>query len=167
MPVAGQRRFNIRSFYGPTYPALPMSVAVGFPELERPVTGALLPAAPPAPEPYMRCSAIIWNKDGNVVAVVQIEDAPGYTVHPGDLVGSYVVEEITQKAVTLRDRETGKRRTVRLESAPAAPEPAAGAAQPQPGGARRPAVGPARPARPARPVPRGRAPVEVRRPPPA
>ncbi|MGD8237469.1 MAG: hypothetical protein PVH68_02865 [Armatimonadota bacterium] len=162
--MAGQGRYNIQSFYGPTYPGLPVSMTIGFPEIERPVTAPLLPPGPPAPEPYMRCSAIIWNKDGNVVAVVQVEGAPGYTVHPGDLVGSYIVEEITQNAVTLRDRETGKRRTVQLESARAAPEAPADAAEPRPGAARRPA-GP--PAAPARSTPRRRAPVEVRRPPPA
>jgi len=156
LPVAGERQYNIRSFAGPRYPALPMTMTqIGFPPLMRPVGGLAVAAAPAEPERYMRCSAIIWDKGGNVVAVVQVEEAgelQGYTVHPGDLVGSYVVEQITKDTVTLRDRETDKRRRVRLESARTAP--AAGAA---PAGTQ--------PARPARP-PAGRAPRGLPAPPP-
>ena len=134
-PVAGERQYNIRGFYGPTYPSLPMTMTVGFPPLERPIGGlAVGPEAPLGPELYMRCSAIIWNKNGMVVAAMQVEDETGqiqpYTVHPGDLVGSYVVEEITQDTVTLRDRDTDRRRTVRLESARSAPAAAGAAARP-------------------------------------
>jgi len=168
LPVAGQREYDIRSFYGPTYPALPMSMEIGFPAAVRP-TGIAAPTAPPEPERYMRCSAIIWDREGNVVAVVQIEEAgelKGYTVHPGDLVASYVVEEITQDTVTLRDRETGKRRTVLLESAATAPPPPGAAAPRARPRAGRPVVEPARPG--GAPAPGGRSPRELPiRPPPA
>jgi hypothetical protein len=160
-PVAGEREYNIRGFPGPTYPGLPMTMTVGFPPIERPMGGLGVGLdAPLAPDLYMRCSAIIWNKSGMVVAAMQVEDEMGqiqpYTVHPGDLVGSYIVEEITQNTVTLRDRDTDRRRTVRLESARSAPAAGGAAAQP------------ARPAGPlAAPRGGGRAPVGLPAPPPA
>jgi hypothetical protein len=115
-------------------------------------------------ELYMRCSAIIWDAQGGVVAILEVgDDRRGHSVRPGDPVENYIVEQITQSAVTLRDRDTDKRRTVRLESTRAAPLAAPGAAAGEPAGR---AVEPVRPVAPARPVAPGRAVEPVRPAPP-
>jgi len=115
LAIEGGAAVTAGTKYGPTWDQMPLASRVGIGSAQRRPEPEPVAAPEVAEVKFMRISSIMWT--GNrPLAIYEMRDGESGSVQPGDIVDDWLVEQIGQDYVNVRNVVSGESRRVPLKT---------------------------------------------------